>query len=111
MIDFPCTQCGQCCRQIGSILANSSSFPTVIQDLINRFPYQVNQDGSCSKLNSDNLCSVYDNRPIMCNIKLMGQLLHQNTPDWHKLQAKYCNEMIKAAKLDPKYLVLIPDDD
>jgi Fe-S-cluster containining protein len=104
MADFPCTQCGQCCRHISSILAHSN-YPTVVQDLVNRFPYEVNDDGSCSMLTEDGLCSVYDNRPIMCNINLMGQLLQQSQDDWHRKQADVCNELISNAGLSPDYLV------
>ena len=104
MSDFPCTQCGQCCRHISSILANSN-YPTVIQDLVNRFPYEVNDDGSCSMLTEDGLCSVYDNRPIMCNINLMGQLLQQSQTDWYQQQADICNQLITNAGLHSDYLV------
>ena len=106
---FPCTQCGLCCKNIGNILSNYSIFPTVIQDLVKRFPYKVNEDGSCSKLNSDNFCSVYDNRPIMCNVDLMGKLLHQNTTEWYRINADNCDAVIKTAGLDPKYLVEISE--
>ena len=109
MTDFPCTQCGQCCRHIKDILSSSESFPTVIKDLIDRFPYDINPDGSCSMLNEDGLCSVYENRPIMCNVKLMGQLLHQDTTEWHRINAENCNKLINAANLDPKYLVQISE--
>ena len=105
MTDFPCTQCGQCCKQIGAILNNVSIYPTVVQDLINRFPYEVNSDGSCSMLSGDNTCSVYQNRPIMCNIKLMGQLLRQPEQQWHQQQADVCNQLITNAGLSPDYLV------
>jgi len=104
MSDFPCTQCGQCCRHISSILSHSN-YPIVIQDLVNRFPYEVNDDGSCSKLTEDGTCSVYDNRPIMCNVKLMGQLLQQSQDDWYHQQADICNELISNAGLSPDYLV------
>ena len=104
MTDFPCTQCGQCCRHISSILSYSN-FPIVIQDLVNRFPYEVNEDGSCSMLTEDGTCSVYENRPIMCNINLMGQLLNQSQPDWHRQQADVCNKLITDAGLSSDYLV------
>ena len=110
MNTFPCTSCGECCRQVGSLLSNPSSFPTVIQDLIKIFPYEINKDGSCSKL-IDNSCSVYDDRPIICNIDLMGQLLRYNTDEWYELQAQYCNKAIIAANLDRKYLVQFPEND
>ena len=45
----------------------------------------------------------------MCNIKLMGQLLHRDTTEWYKLQAEHCNILINAADLDPKYLVQISE--
>ena len=60
-------------------------------------------------LNEEGLCSVYQNRPIMCNIKLMGQLLHSDTTEWYRLQAEHCNILINAADLDPKYLVQISE--
>jgi Fe-S-cluster containining protein len=91
------------------MLSNSDSFPTVIKDLINRFPYDTNPDGSCSMLNEDGLCSVYENRPIMCNVKLMGQLLHQDTTEWYRINAENCNKLINDANLDPKYLVQISE--
>ena len=91
------------------IISNSDSFPTVIKDLINRFPYDINPDGSCSKLNEEGLCSVYENRPIMCNVQLMGQLLHQDTTEWYRMNADNCNKLINAADLDPKYLVQISE--
>jgi len=109
MTDFPCTSCGQCCRHMKNIISNSESFPTVIKDLIDRFPYDTNPDGSCSKLNEEGLCSVYENRPIMCNVKLMGQLLHQDTTEWYRINAENCNKLINEANLDPKYLVQISE--
>ena len=110
MNTFPCTGCGECCRQFKTILSNSNTFPTAIQTLIDSFPYKINKDGSCSKL-IDNSCSVYDNRPIICNIDLMGQLLYQNMKEWYVLSAKHCNVLINNAELDPKYLIQLPEND
>ena len=105
---FPCTKCGQCCRLAGQVITPSSeaykAAPTVIKDLIDRFPYEINEDGSCSKLTAEGTCSVYDNRPIICNIELMGQLLNTNLNDWYKVQANNCNLLIKQAGLSDDYL-------
>ncbi len=109
MADFPCTQCGECCRHISSVLDHASieykTSPTVIKDLIDRFPYEVNSDGSCSMLDDNGLCKVYDNRPIICNVRLGGILLHQNEEEWYQNRAKGCNKLIKEANLDPKFLI------
>ena len=42
MWDFPCDQCGACCRVI-----------------------------DCSFLTADNKCSIYEKRPFICNTKKM----------------------------------------
>ena len=109
MKEFPCTKCGLCCKQLGSVLSNPQNLPTVFQDLLSFFPYIPNEDGSCPKLDSDNNCSVYNNRPIICNINLMGRLLNQNNSQWYSIQAQNCNKLINAANLDPKYLVEISE--
>ena len=112
-MDFPCTQCGECCRHVDKVLDPNSftykSSPTVIKDLIDRFPYQINKDGSCSMLDSNGKCKVYDSRPIICNVRLGGLLLHQNQLDWFKNRADGCNKLISDAGLDPKYLVFIDE--
>ena len=109
MTDFPCTQCGECCKHIGlSFNPDSLAYkkaPTVIKDLIDSFPYKINPDNSCSMLTSDNLCSVYDERPIICNIKMGGFLLRIDQKTWYKTLADQCNTLITNAGLDPKYLV------
>ena len=48
---FPCSKCGACCRKIGRVC-----------------PDLEGPDGSCIYLSSDNLCSIYQDRPIFCNV-------------------------------------------
>jgi len=50
---WKCLHCGKCCREIGLGLENS----------------KLNFDkksGACSKLENDNLCDDYPNRPVIC---------------------------------------------
>ncbi len=63
---FPCTQCGLCCSYIGDILKEKES---VYQQEINEFPYEI-KDGKCEK-QKGKICTVYDNRPKMCDIEFM----------------------------------------
>ena len=109
MDDFPCTQCGECCRHVDKVFDKSSltyqSSPTVIKDLIDRFPYEVNEDGSCSMLDQNGLCKVYHSRPILCNVKLGGLLLNINLQDWYLNRAKGCNDLITNANLNPDFLI------
>ena len=48
--NFPCDQCGACCKAIG-----------------------------CPDLNEDNTCSIYAKRPYLCNTKKMFYGVHSKT--------------------------------
>ena len=113
MDDFPCTKCGECCRQIANLTnpsnPNFKSFPTAIQDLISIFPYESKPDGSCSMLDDNGLCSVYDSRPIICNIKLAAQLFNLPILEYYRMNATYCNYLIDKAGLSHDYYVKIEE--
>ncbi len=113
MDEFPCTKCGLCCKHVGDVLSQNSieykTSPTVIKDLINSFPYKVNEDGSCSMLTEEGLCKVYENRPIICNVRLGAKLLNIPLKDWYKDRAKGCNDLIRKAGLSNDYLVQIEE--
>ena len=104
MNTFPCTSCGLCCKQLGNVLKYGSPEP-IIQELIDRFPYKPNPDGSCPMLDTQNRCLVYDQRPIVCNIKLVAILLKQPIEERFKLNIEACNTMIRQAGLDESYLI------
>ena len=109
MDNFPCTKCGLCCKQLANTLANQHSLPQKLQDLLSIFPYRPKPDGSCPKLTEDGLCSVYDSRPIICNIKLAAQVLNHDITDWYRINAEYCNTLINNAGLSTDYLVKIEE--
>ena len=103
MKDFPCTSCGLCCKQIGTLLTNKNQLPELLQFLVTKFPYKALEDGSCEMLNSDNQCSVYNDRPLICNVKLMSKLHH--TP--YHVTAEICNKLIEENGLDTAFRVEI----
>ena len=113
MSNFPCTQCGLCCKSLGSNFDPESHYyqdaPLAIQTLIDNFPYTINPDGSCSMLSKDGLCTVYDDRPIICNTELGAKLLNIPESQFFKILADGCNKLINDANLDPKYLVQISE--
>jgi Fe-S-cluster containining protein len=55
----------------------------------------------------DNRCSVYDDRPLLCNIKKLGELSGYHETTWYSLNAITCNVLIKDAGLDESYFVTI----
>lgn len=69
--EFNCTGCGLCCKQIGHIVKNGAPFD-FLEKATREFPYQAKEDGSCEKLDENNKCTVYDHRPLLCNINKLG---------------------------------------
>jgi hypothetical protein len=62
---FNCSSCGACCKKVDLYTAIDQQN----EDL--KFPFS-HKNGVCEKLNEDNTCSVYNERPLICNI---GKLL------------------------------------
>ncbi len=83
---FPCTNCAACCRR-----AHLYGLPT-------------KQDGSCQHLTDDNLCSIYDTRPLACRTM---DIRPTEIPEdqWVDLNAAACNLMVRLDGMEDKYLV------
>jgi Fe-S-cluster containining protein len=88
-MSFPCTSCGSCCRRIDQAVENMSA---IDEDYI--FPYRWDETGRCEMLTDDNLCKVYDNRPIICNIDLMILLMEMDKDFAYYETMIACNEMM-----------------
>jgi Fe-S-cluster containining protein len=107
MEEFPCTQCGECCRRIGNAVSVCLSSNSLVLKVIGQsFPYSLLDDGSCEKF-KDGKCSIYDERPLLCRIKEIGEILGIGQQAWFSLNADTCNKMIREAGLDSSFL--IPD--
>jgi len=82
MTEFPCSKCGLCCK--------------ILKDIkVNNFPYIIDETGKCEKLTDDNLCSVYDNRPFICNIEEVTERIGINKSEFYKLNIEMCNKIKK----------------
>ena len=77
-----------------------------LQSLIDSFPFDT-VDNVCTMLGEDGLCTTYDDRPLLCNIKELGIALGFDQAEWYKLQADTCNKVIDEFKLDDKYKVIL----
>lgn len=84
-MQFNCTKCGACCKHIGEI-----------RDTLNiNFPYEI-IDNVCSMLDRNNLCTVYANRPEICNVSYMKRYFPNLSEDMY-LQLNYlsCARLIQ----------------
>lgn len=103
-MEFPCTGCGECCRRLQAVLEANHEHP-VLKELVERFPFKTTESGACEMLTDDNRCSVYDQRPLLCNIKAGGVLMGVEESKWYLMNQDYCNSMMDEVGLDVKYRV------
>lgn len=114
-ITFPCSSCGACCRRIGQIISSArAGEPETTHPYLSAFlsfPYQIEQDGRCSMLNADNKCSVYHERPAICNIKDVWYQFFKDSGRYMNVNAFYihnvkvCNELMIVDNMDAKYFI------
>jgi Fe-S-cluster containining protein len=70
--DFLCDGCGLCCKRIGHI-PELSEF--------------ADSEGACTKLDSDGRCSIYNDRPLICNISEYYKTELSDKLTWHEFKS------------------------
>jgi Fe-S-cluster containining protein len=100
MNNFPCTSCGACCRRVKYAVQNLKDCGFELD-----FPYTWNEDGVCNMLTEDNKCSVYENRPLICNIEKFAEHFGIDKQQFFDDNIKMCNELITQDNLPKKYLI------
>lgn len=84
---FICSKCGICCRNI---------------DKIPQLSKYHNGDGVCIYLTDDNLCSIYDRRPDICNVNRMYEKEYKmimTREEFDKLNMQGC-KLLKQKQLN-----------
>lgn len=77
--EFPCDKCGLCCKRLY---------------LLEEMKEYDRGDGVCKYL-KNNLCTIYDNRPDICNSKKYYKENYSNVLSWDEY-IKKCKEGCKA---------------
>ena len=71
-----------------------------------RFPYEVEETGRCSKLDAGNRCTVYNNRPLICNIAKMRVYFDHLTDDqFISINKRLCNDMMDEDGVPKSYRI------
>lgn len=81
MINFPCSKCGECCRNIDHIIE------------LKEFD---NGHGSCVHLMADNSCAIYEVRPDICRIEVVYDKYFSKLyaeQDFINLNVEACNKL------------------
>ena len=107
-MSFECTQCAGCCTNKNISLFN-----------LKHWGLKKGKNGHCSHLAKDNKCSIYEDRPLICNIEevfdrkeeirlaepLMYDLISnfKSKKDYFKFADRCCNDIVDCLGLDEKY--------
>jgi uncharacterized protein len=100
-MEFPCTGCGACCRRVNKAVESAIGFEEL------SFPYKWDETGRCEKLQNDNRCSVYENRPLLCRVKDIGNFFGADEKEWILVNSLACNAMMDEDNIDLKYRIKI----
>lgn len=93
---FPCTVCGECCRQVS---------------LAEETRWLDRGDGACRNFDEQsNLCKIYDERPLTCRVDEMFDAQYHKSftrSEFYRVNAECCNIMQEKAGLDCKFRINI----
>ena len=91
--NIQCNGCTFCCENIGAVL-NSKYKAKWAEKFLLEFPYKANENGACEML-KDNKCSIYENRPIICNVKKSFdyQNVTNSKEEWLNMNTKICRKV------------------
>ena len=72
---FECKMCGMCCRNVKRYKEEIYPiFKRLLGETVPNFDIE-DDNGVCVHLTEDNKCSIYEQRPILCNTEKMFELL------------------------------------
>lgn len=107
---FPCTGCSACCHKLSEIheAASKASEGSVVKEAADSFPYTWDTSGTCTML-KDGLCSVYETRPLMCDVRRLAVACHNagefDIKQLYTVNALMCNSFIQEYGLDERFLI------
>ena len=74
-----CSKCGNCCKHMNEVINGLPQIANIIGEENAYFPYK-HKNGICENLNIiNNQCSVYENRPIICNADKFIEVIAEKT--------------------------------
>lgn len=73
--------------------------------MLKEFPHSFDESGRCEMLGEDNKCSVYDSRPLICNISAIATKLKINKEEFFKHNAMSCNELLEKSGREERIVI------
>ena len=89
-MNYPCTQCGACCRRA-----------YLVPEL------KTKPNGHCVNLAEDNTCDIYETRPDICRNEVVAKKLGFDEDLYVSLGIQACNNWMKEDGMNESYLIQI----
>tara|TARA_R110000868_G_scaffold392532_1_gene663194 strand:+ start:226 stop:495 length:270 start_codon:yes stop_codon:yes gene_type:complete len=71
------------------------------------FPYNHDDTGKCEMLMDDNKCSVYDKRPLICDVEKMAEYLNLDKEEFYATNNKACNKLMDINNIPQEFRIKI----
>lgn len=88
-----CEKCGKCCDFIPDVLELKGQDVSEFQHAIDSFPYKA-EKGTC-EMKVGNLCSVYKDRPMLCDINKLCKYYGLNKAKMLEGRQEQCKQIRK----------------
>ena len=102
---FPCTKCGACCKNAASMLEQYKDLGVMDPKNELFFPHKIHKTGRCSKLNKKGECSVYDDRPTICNMAKMQGVLNIPSKEFEEINIAGCNKLMDDSNVPQEFRI------
>jgi len=89
MDSYPCIKCGLCCKRVDIAVKRAEALG------FEKFPFNWDETGKCEMLGEDNLCIVYEHRPLICNIEKIIEVYGLDKKDFYNMNIESCNSMLE----------------
>ena len=96
--------CGACCSHIDRSVAILRLIGIKPGDPLD-FPHQFDETGRCEKLGEDNKCTVYEDRPVICNLDKMLEILGIDKKQGYIENIKACNRLMDEDGIDESFRI------
>lgn len=102
-----CTACGQCCKRMDKAIPELKQLfkERNISSRLIKFPYKWNEQGVCEKLGGDGKCTIYENRPNVCNITWIQKTLKIGKNKFYDSVVQGCNKLIEETGVGEEFKI------
>lgn len=102
-----CTACGQCCKRMDEAIKELKQLfkENDVSTRLVKFPYKWDETGKCEKLGEDGRCTIYNERPNVCNISWIQSKLKIGKNKFYDSVVRGCNQLMDEKNVPLEYRI------